>query len=102
MRPGVLVILVLGAATYVLKGAGPVLLGNRRLPPRVAAVVELLPAALLAALVATSVVVDGQGFVVDARLVGLLAAGGVLARGGGFIPTVVTAAVVTALVRLVT
>lgn len=102
MREGVLVILLLGAATYVLKAAGPVLLGNRSLPARVAGVVELLPAALLAALVATSVLIDGQGFVLDARLVGVVAAGGVLARGGGFIPTVVTAAVVTALVRLVT
>lgn len=102
MRDGVLVILLLGAITYVLKAAGPVLLGNRSLPPRVAAVVELLPAALLAALVATSVLIDGQAFVLDARLVGVVAAGGVLARGGGFILTVVTAAVVTALVRLVT
>lgn len=102
MRDGVVVILLLGAATYVLKAAGPVLLGNRRLPPRVGAVVELLPAALLAALVAISVLVDGQAFVLDARLVGVVAAGGVLARGGGFISTVVTAAVVTALVRLVT
>lgn len=102
MRDGVLVILLLGAATYVLKAAGPVLLGNRSLPPRVAAVVELLPAALLAALVATSVLVQDRAFVLDARLVGVLAAGGVLARGAGFIPTVVTAALVTALARLVT
>lgn len=102
MSDAVLVILLLGGATYVLKAAGPVLLGNRSLPPRIAAVVDLLPAALLAALVATSVLTEGQAFVLDARLVGVLAAGGVLARGGGFIPTVITAAVVTALVRLVT
>lgn len=102
MTDAVVVILVLGAATYALKAAGPLLLGNRELPARPARIVELLPAALLAALVATSVLVDGRAFVLDARLVGVLAAGGVLARGGGFIPTVLTAAVVTALVRLVT
>ena len=100
MSEALLVVLVLGAATYVLKAAGPVLLGNRTLPPGLAAVVELLPAALLAALVATSVLVDGGQYVLDARLVGVGAAGVVLARGGGFIPTVLTAAAVTALVRL--
>ncbi len=102
MSDAMLVIVLLGAATYVLKAAGPVMLGNRTLPPRIAAVVELLPAALLAALVATSVLTEGQAFVLDARLVGVVAAGVVLARGGGFIPTVVTAAAVTALVRLAT
>jgi branched-subunit amino acid transport protein len=96
------VLLVLGGVTYVLKAAGPVLLGNRTLPPPVARVVDLLPAALLAALVATSVLFDGATPVLDARVVGVGAAGLVLARGGGFIPTVVAAAVVTALVRLVT
>ena len=100
MSEALLVVLVLGAATYVLKAAGPVLLGNRTLPPGLAAVVELLPAALRAALVATSVLVDGGQYVLDARLVGVGAAGVVLARGGGFIPTVLTAAAVTALVRL--
>lgn len=102
MSAALLVIVLLGGATYALKAAGPVMLGNRTLPPRIAAVVELLPAALLAALVATSVLIDGRAFVLDARLVGVLAAGVVLARGGGFIPTVVTAAAITALVRLAT
>lgn len=100
MSNAMVVMLVLGALTYVLKAAGPVLLGNRTLPPRLSAIVELLPAALLAALVATSVLVDGRSFVVDARLVGVVAAGVVLARGGGFIATVLTAAGVTAAVRL--
>ncbi len=100
MSDATLVVLLLGAATYGLKAAGPVLLGNRQLPPHLARIVDLLPAALLAALVATSVLVDGTTFVVDARIVGVGAAGLVLARGGGFIPTVLTAAAVTAVVRL--
>ena len=100
MSDAVVVIILLGLATYVLKAAGPVLLGNRALPPALARVVELLPAALLAALVATSVLVSGTAYVVDARLLGLLAAAVVLWRGGGFIPTVLAAAAVTAVVRL--
>ncbi len=100
MSDATTVVLVLGVATYALKAAGPVLLGNRTLPDGVARVIDLLPAALLAALVAISVLVEGTTFVVDARLLGVAAAGLVLARGGGFIPTVVTAAAVTALVRL--
>lgn len=94
-------LVALAAVTYALKAAGPVLLGNRTMPPRVARVVEVLPAPLLAGLVAVSVLVADGGFVVDARLAGLGAATVVLARGGGFIPTVVVAAAVTALVRLV-
>lgn len=101
MSDAMVVVLVLGGATYLLKAAGPVLLGNRTLPAWLARIVELLPAALLAALVATSLLVDGRSYVLDARLAGVLAAGAVLARGGGFIPTVVTAAAVTALVRVV-
>ena len=100
MSDAVVVIILLGVATYALKAAGPLLLGNRSLPPALARVVELLPAALLAALVATSVLVSGTAYVVDARLLGVLAAGVVLWRGGGFIPTVLAAAAVTAVVRL--
>lgn len=99
MREAVVVVLVLGAATYALKAAGPVVLGNRRLPERFARVVALLPAPLLAALVVVSVAVDGGRPVLDARAVGLVAAGLVLSRGGGFVTTVVVAAAVTAVVR---
>jgi branched-subunit amino acid transport protein len=99
MRDGALVVLVLGAATYALKAAGPLVLGNRQLPDWLARVVALLPAPLLAALVVVSVAVDGGRLVLDARVVGVLAAGVVLARGGGFITTVLVAAVATAVVR---
>ena len=43
-------IVVVGAATMAFKAAGPVLLGDRELPPRVAAVVDVLAPAMLAAL----------------------------------------------------
>ena len=43
---------LVGAATVAIKGAGPVLLGGRPLPPRAARVIGLLAPALLGALVA--------------------------------------------------
>ena len=36
------VVVVVGAANVVFKAAGPVLVGRRRLPPRVSSVVQLL------------------------------------------------------------
>lgn len=94
------VLLVLAAGTYLLKALAPVVLGGRPLHPRLADLVELLPAPLLAALVATSVLLESGAVVLDARLAGLAAAAVVLTRGGGFVATVVAAAAVTGLVRL--
>jgi uncharacterized membrane protein len=50
----VLVIMTIG--TFALKSAGPLLLGERSLPARVQQVVDLLPAALLAALAVSATV----------------------------------------------
>ena len=50
------VIAIVGAVTILFKSAGPVLLGKRELPPRVASVVEVLAPAMLAALVVTQTV----------------------------------------------
>lgn len=102
MRDGLLVLLLLGGVTYALKAAGPVVLGNRTLPDPVDHVMALVPAPLLAALVAVSVAVDGGRLVLDARAVGVAVAGLVLARGGGFIATVLAAAVTTAVLRALT
>jgi len=44
--------------------------GGRALPPRAAAVIALLPAALLAALVVTATLTEGQRFHVDASAAG--------------------------------
>lgn len=101
MREGALVVLLLGAATYALKAVGPLVLGNRSLPAGVERLVQLVPAPLLAALVVVSVVVDDGALVLDARAAGVLAAGVALWRGAGFVATVLAAAAVTALVRLV-
>ncbi|MGD9695311.1 MAG: AzlD domain-containing protein [Thermoleophilia bacterium] len=67
-------ILALALGTYALKAAGPVLLGGRPLPTPVARVADLLPAALLAALVVTQAFASGRELTIDARAAGLAAA----------------------------
>lgn len=96
-----ILVIVLGAATIALKAVGPVFLGGRDLPRRVAAIVELLAPALLAALVVTQAVGGEREIVLDARLVGLGAAGGALALRAPILVVIVVAAVATALARAV-
>ena len=76
-------------------------LGGRTLPAYLRQTIDLLPAALLAALVVVSTVGDGQSIVIDARLVGLLVAGLALARRAPFVVVVIAASAATALVRLI-
>ncbi len=52
-------VVLVGVATIAIKGAGPVLLGGKPLPPRLGRVIGLLAPALLAALVAISTFVAG-------------------------------------------
>jgi branched-subunit amino acid transport protein len=93
------VVIALGLGTYVLKAAGPLLVGGRRLPPAIERLADNAPAALLAALVATSVFTDGTALVVDARIVGLGVAAVALWRRVPFVVVVLLAAAATALVR---
>jgi branched chain amino acid efflux pump len=88
-----------GAATFVLKAVGPVLLGGRELPDPVIGVVSLLAPALLAALVATQVLGGDRELVLDERLVGLAAAVMALALRAPILVVVVAAAAATALAR---
>lgn len=90
---------VLAVGTYSLKSAGPLLLGNRRLPQWFEAIVNRLPAVLLAALVVTSAFALKGRVVLDARAVGLTAAVLALSRRAGFVTVVILAAVSTALAR---
>ena len=92
-------ILVIAVLTAAIKAAGPLLLGGRALPPRVSAVVQLLPPALLAALVVTAVATQGRDYAVDASLVGVAAGGVLLLLRRHVLLAVVVAAVVTAAVR---
>jgi branched-subunit amino acid transport protein len=97
-----LTIALLGAGTFLLKAAGPVLLGGRRLPPLLDRLVELLPAALLAGLVAVQTVGAGRHLVLDGRLAGGAAAALALWRRQGFLVVVLAAMAATALTRAVT
>ncbi|MEX0757769.1 MAG: AzlD domain-containing protein, partial [Acidimicrobiia bacterium] len=74
MSDATVVLVSLGLGTYALKAAGPLLLGGKVLPRWITRLAELAPAALLAALVATSTFALGDRLTVDARLLGLVAA----------------------------
>jgi uncharacterized membrane protein len=91
---------VLAVGTYLMKAVGPIASAGRQLPPRLRTLAELLPAALLAALVATQTVGEGTSLSLDARVVGVgLAAVAVLLRAP-FAVVVLIGALGTALTRL--
>jgi len=94
-----LVVALVGAATIAIKSAGPVLLGGRPLPERLASVVELLAPSVLAALVVTQAVGADAGLALNDRLVGLTVAAIALWRRAPVLLVVVLAAGATALVR---
>jgi len=101
MSDATVVLIVMTIGTYAMKSAGPLLLGERTLPVRLQRVVDLLPAALLAALAAVSTLGDGQSLVIDARLGGVIVAGLALWRRAPFVVVIVLASATTALIRLV-
>lgn len=94
------VLVGLAMGTYALKSAVPLLVGGRELPETLQRAANLLPAALLAALVVVSAVADDAKLVVDERLVGLGAAAVALAYRAPFVVAVVVAAAATAATRL--
>ena len=96
-----LAVLGAGIGCYLLKLAG------MSIPPRVlehpvvSRVADLIPVALLAALVAVQVGASGQSLVVDARLAGLVVAVVLLLFRAPFLVVVFGAALAAALLRLV-
>lgn len=88
-----------GAGTVAIKALGPVLLGGRALPARLRGAVELLAPALLAALVVVQTLGAGRALALDARAVGLAAAGITLWRRAPVLVVLLAAAGATALVR---
>jgi branched-subunit amino acid transport protein len=87
--------------TFVIKAAGPVALGGRALPPWFSRVIALMAPALLAALVATQALADGDDVGVGADTVGVAIAGVAMWRGASIMVGVVVAAAVTAGLRAV-
>ncbi|MGI9644390.1 MAG: AzlD domain-containing protein [Ilumatobacteraceae bacterium] len=102
MSDATIVLIVLATGTYAFKAAGPLVLGDRPLPVGVQRWVDLLPAALLAALALVSTVGDGQSIVIDARVVGMIVAALALVRRAPFVVVIILASAATALVRLIT
>jgi branched-subunit amino acid transport protein len=96
-----LAVAVVGAATVLIKGAGPVLAAGRQLPPASAGVLELLAPALLAALVATNAFASDEALVLDERGAGLAAAAIAVALKAPLLMVIVIAAVTAALLRAI-
>lgn len=93
--------LVAGCAvvTFAIKAAGPIALGGRQLPAWFASIVRLMAPALLAALVATHSLANGHHLGVSASTAGVAASALVMQRTRSIAWCVVSAAVVTGLLR---
>jgi hypothetical protein len=89
------------AGCYLLKLAGYLMPARWLASPAARRIVELLPVALLAALVVVEAVGDGRRLQFDGpRLAGFAAAAIAVWRRAPFLVVIVTAAVVAALLRL--
>jgi len=97
-----LVVALVGVGTAAIKAAGPVLLGGRPLPPRLAGVIDLLAPALFGALIAVQTFGNGQSLVVDERVVGVAVAGLAIWRKAPLIVVVILAAAATGIARAIT
>jgi branched-subunit amino acid transport protein len=96
-----LVIATVGIATMLCKAAGPVLLGRRSLPPRLAGLVEVLAPAMLAALVVVQAFGGDRELVFDERLAGVAAGVVAVSLRAPLLVVMTVAAATAALVRLV-
>jgi len=86
-------------ASAAIKGAGPLLLGSRELPPRALGVIILLAPAILTALVITGTFSEQGRLTLDARAAGVATAAAALALRAPLLLAVTLAAVVTAALR---
>jgi branched-subunit amino acid transport protein len=93
--------LVAGCAvlTFAIKAAGPIAFGGRELPGWFASIVGLMAPALLAALVATHTLANGRRLEIGAPTAGVLVSAVVMQRTRSIAWCVLSAAVVTALLR---
>jgi Branched-chain amino acid transport protein (AzlD) len=94
-----LAVLLVGAATIALKGAGTLVLAGRALPRPAAAVMPLLAPCLLAALVVGQTLGDGRALVLDSRVFGVAAAVVALALRAPLLVVLGAAAGVAAVAR---
>ena len=101
MSSSVVLIAGMALATFAIKAAGPIALGGRALPARLTGVVALLAPALLAALIVTNALADGQKLTIGTDTAGVVAGGLVVWRTGSVIACVLVAAAVTAILRAI-
>ena len=87
--------------TAAIKSVGPIALGGRELPDWFSSLVILLAPALLAALVVTQALADGDRLAVGPDTAGVAAGGLVVFKTGSIIACVVVAAALTAGLRAV-
>ncbi|AXT85212.1 branched-chain amino acid transporter AzlD [Aeromicrobium sp. A1-2] len=92
-----IVIMVVGC--FALKYAGLSVPERVLDHPSTKRAADLIPVALLGALIAVQVVADGDALRIDARLLGLVVAAVLLALRVPFLPMVFAAALVAALAR---
>lgn len=95
-----LAIIALGTVSYGLKWAGLSVPARVLEHPVTIQAAELIPIALLGALIAVQVFADGSALQIDARVLGLAVAAGLLMLRVPFLPVVVIAAAASALARL--
>jgi branched-subunit amino acid transport protein len=92
--------LTLSAGTFAFRFSGPLLRERLAFPPWAERLLEVAAVVLLAALVATTALTQGQGFAGFARPAGVLVAGVLAWRKVPFLVVVLAAAGTTALLRL--
>ena len=95
-------VFALAVTAYAFKVLGLVLIGDRPLPPMLDRCVELIPAALIAALVVKDTFSVGQQLQIDARVAGVAAAVIAAWRKAPLIAVIVIGAAVTAALRALT
>lgn len=93
-------IFALASGTYACRLAGPLLRSRVQVPSSVQRVLETAAIVLLTALVATTALTEGHGLAGPARPLGVAVAGVLAWRKAPFLVVVVSAAAVTALLRL--
>ena len=94
-----LVVAAVGVITVCLKGAGPVVLGSRRLDGAASRVVGLLAPVMLVALVVTQTFGGSRALVLDAPLAGVAAAAVALRLRAPIVVAMSVEAGVTVLLR---
>jgi len=93
-------LLGLAAACYAFKAVGPLLIGERELPPGLEQVLALLSIPLLGALILVQTLDGGERIVFDARVPALAVAAVLVWRRAPFLVVVIAAAATAALLRM--